>query len=260
MINAMWVSALVGAGCAALSVYLMLRGWSLIGDTISHAVVPGVTAAYVLGFPFSLGAFIAGGLAGVSVLLLSQNARLKADVTLGITLSSFFAIGLFINSLNPASIDISTVVMGNILAISYFDILQLVIIEVVLFLVIAVTWKDLMVIFFDEGYARSIGLRVSTLKMVFFALLCACMVAAMQAVGALLILSMVVTPGASAYLLSNRFVNLLQISVVIGSVTGFLGAYVSYFLNGATGGAIVVLQTAVFLTIFLISMRTRTVC
>ncbi|OSQ53070.1 metal ABC transporter permease [Marivita geojedonensis] len=250
MVNAMWVSALVGAVCAFLSAYLMLKGWSLIGDALAHSVVPGVAGAYILGLPFALGAFIAGGLAAGSMLFLSERSGLKPDVIIGLIFTSFFGLGLFMVSVNPISVSVQTITMGNILAITPEDTLQLALIGFVSLAVLLLRWKDLMVTFFDENHARTIGLRPPLLKAVFFVLLSASVVAAMQTVGAFLVIAMVVTPGATAYLLCDRFPRLIVTSVLIGSVTSFTGAYISYFLDGATGGIIVCLQTLIFLVAF----------
>ncbi|ESZ18266.1 iron/manganese ABC transporter permease subunit SitC [Mesorhizobium sp. L48C026A00] len=250
MLNAMWVSALVGGVCAFLSCYLMLKGWSLIGDALSHSIVPGVAGAYMLGLPFSIGAFFSGGLAAAAMLFLNQRTKLKEDAIIGLIFSSFFGLGLFMVSLSPTSVNIQTIVLGNILAITPEDTLQLAIIGFVSLAVLLVKWKDLMVVFFDESHARSIGLNPSSLKIMFFMLLSASTVAALQTVGAFLVICMVVTPGATAYLLTDRFPRLLVIAVVIGAVTSFTGAYASYFLDGATGGIIVVLQTLIFLAAF----------
>ncbi|SIT10167.1 metal ABC transporter permease [Paracoccus saliphilus] len=250
MTNAMWVSALVGGVCAFLSSYLMLKGWSLIGDALSHSVVPGVAGAYMLGLPFALGAFLSGGLAAAAMLFLSDRSGLKVDVVIGLIFTSFFGLGLFLVSINPMAISIQTITMGNILAITPEDTLQLAIIGFVSLAVLLLKWKDLMVVFFDESHARSIGLRPGLLKAVFFILLSACVVAAMQTVGAFLVIAMVVTPGATAYLLCDRFPRLILVSVAIGTISSFTGAYLSYFLDGATGGIIVCLQTLIFLAAF----------
>ena len=255
MINAIWVSALVGGVCAFLSCYLMLKGWSLIGDALSHSVVPGVAGAYILGLPFALGAFVAGGLAAGAMLFLSERSGLKVDVIIGLIFTSFFGLGLFIVSINPMSVSIQTITMGNILAITPEDTLQLAIIGFVSLAVLLAKWKDLMVTFFDENHARTIGLRPGLLKAIFFILLSACVVAAMQTVGAFLVIALVVTPGATAYLLCDRFPRLIIVSVAIGSITSFLGAYISYFLNGATGGIIVTLQTLIFLVAFVFAPK-----
>ncbi|MCC5779960.1 metal ABC transporter permease [Nitratireductor sp. B36] len=255
MVNAMWVSALVGGVCAFLSAYLMLKGWSLIGDALSHSIVPGVAGAYMLGLPFSIGAFFAGGLAAGAMFFLNQRTKLREDAIIGLIFTSFFGLGLFMVSLSPAAVNIQTIVLGNILAITPSDTLQLVIISGVTLLVLAFKWKDLMVAFFDENHARSIGLNPGFLRLIFFTLLSACTVAAMQTVGAFLVIAMVVTPGATAYLLTDRFPRLVAIAVAIGALSSFVGAYASYFLDGATGGIIVVLQTLAFLTAFVLAPK-----
>ena len=255
MTNAMWVSALVGGVCAFLSCYLMLKGWSLIGDALAHSVVPGVAGAYILGLPFALGAFVAGGLAAGSMLFLSERSGLKIDVIIGIIFTAFFGLGLFMASLSPMSVSIQTIVMGNILAITPEDTLQLAVIGFVSLAVLLAKWRDLMVVFFDESHARTIGLRPDVLRAVFFVLLSAAIVAAMMTVGAFLVIALVVTPGATAYLLCDRFPRLIVVSVLIGTVTSFLGAYASYFLDGATGGVIVTLQTLIFLAAFVLAPK-----
>ncbi len=255
MINAIWVSGLVGGVCAFLSAYLMLKGWSLIGDALSHSIVPGVAGAYMLGLPFSLGAFLAGGLAAVSMLFLNQRTKLKEDAVIGLIFTSFFGLGLFMASLSPMSVNIQTIVLGNILAITPEDTLQLVLIAGVSLAILLFKWKDLMVVFFDESHARSIGINPFLMKAMFFTLLSASTVAALQTVGAFLVIAMVVTPGATAYLLTDRFPRLIATSVAIGTLTSTLGAYASYFLDGATGGIIVVLQTLVFLAVFMLAPK-----
>ncbi|MFD1343606.1 metal ABC transporter permease [Litorisediminicola beolgyonensis] len=255
MTNAIWVSALVGGVCAFLSSYLMLKGWSLIGDALSHSVVPGVAGAYLLGLPFALGAFLSGGLAALTMLFLSERSGLKPDVVIGLIFTSFFGLGLFMVSVNPVSVSIQTITMGNILAVTPADTAQLVAIGGVSLLALGLTWKDLMVTFFDEAHARAIGLRVGALKALFFTLLAASTVAAMQTVGAFLVIAMVVTPGATAYLLCDRFPRLIVTSVALGTGTSATGAYLSYFLDGATGGIIVCLQTLVFLAAFVFAPK-----
>ena len=255
MLNAMWVSALVGGVCAFLSCYLMLKGWSLIGDALSHSIVPGVAGAYMLGLPFSLGAFLSGGLAAGAMLFLNQRSRLKEDAIIGLIFSSFFGIGLFMVSLNPTSVNIQTIVLGNILAIAPEDVIQLAIIGIVSLVILFQKWKDLMVTFFDENHARSIGLNPARLKLLFFTLLSVSTVAALQTVGAFLVICLVVTPGATAWLLTDRFPRLLAIAVAIGSITSFLGAWVSYYLDGATGGIIVAAQTLLFLLAFVFAPK-----
>ncbi|WP_411033558.1 metal ABC transporter permease [Shinella sp. BYT-45] len=255
MVNAMWVSALVGCICGFLSAYLMLKGWSLIGDALSHSIVPGVAGAYMLGLPFSVGAFLSGGLAAAAMLFLNRKTRLKEDAIIGMIFSSFFGLGLFMVSLSPTPVNIQTIVLGNILAVTPEDTIQLAVIGAVTLLILLLKWKDLMVTFFDESHARSIGLNTTALKILFFTLLSASTVAAMQTVGAFLVVAMVVTPGATAYLLTDRFQRLIVIAAALGAGTSLIGAYLSYFLDGATGGIIVVLQTAIFLAAFLFAPK-----
>ena len=255
MVNAMFMSSLVGGLCAFLSSYLILKGWSLIGDALSHSIVPGVVGAFIVGVPFSIGAFFAGGLAALSMLFLNKNTRLKEDVIIGLIFTSFFGLGLFMVSLFPMSVDIQSIIMGNILAIAPADTVQLLIIGIPSLIILWLKWKDLMVTFFDESHARSIGLNTDILKILFFIILSLSSVAALQTVGAFLVIGLVVTPGATAYLLTNRFQKLLSLSVLFGSVTCFVGSYISFFLNGATGGVIIVLQTLLFLIVFLFAPK-----
>jgi len=255
MVTAMWTSALVGAVCAFLSAYLMLKGWSLIGDALSHSVVPGVAGAYMLGLPYAFGAFLSGGLAAAAMLFISQRSSLRNDAVIGIIFTGFFGLGLFMVSLSPASVDINTIVFGNILAVSPFDALQLIFIAGISLLLLTIFWKDIMVVFFDESHARSIGLHPDRIKLLFFTLLSASTVAALQTVGAFLVIAMVVTPGATAYLLTDRFHILIIISVAIGSLTASFGAWLSYFSDGSTGAVIVLIQTSLFALAFVFAPR-----
>ena len=255
MVNAMTISSLVGGVCGLLSCYLMLKGWSLIGDALSHSVVPGVAGAYMLGLPFSLGAFFSGGLAASTMLFLSERTKLKQDVIIGLIFSSFFGLGLFIVSLSPTSVDIQTIVLGNILAITPYDSIQLIIICAITLLVLAINWRNLLVVFFDENHAKSIGLNPVIQKIIFFTILSASTVAALQTVGAFLVIAMVIIPGATAYLLADRFTKVLLISFLIGSISSFLGAYLSFYIDGATGGIIVLLQAFIFIIVFLFAPK-----
>jgi manganese/iron transport system permease protein len=255
MTTAIWVCALVGALCGCLSSYLILKGWSLMGDALSHAVVPGVAISAIIGAPLAVGAFASGLIAAGGIALLRRLTALKEDVAIGLVFTSFFALGLLIVSLRPTSISVQTIAFGNILAISESDALQLAAISVIAFAVIGLKWRDLMLAFFDEGQARIVGLNPWRLRLMFFALLSAASVAALQAVGAILVIAMVVTPGATAYLLTDRFGRMLALATGIGATCGALGAYVSFFLDGATGGLIVLIQTGLFILAFLFAPK-----
>jgi manganese/iron transport system permease protein len=255
MVKAIWVSALVGAVCAFLSAYLMLKGWSLMGDALAHSIVPGVATAYLLNLPYAAGAFVAGLLAAFGMSLVRRRTRLREDAIIGIVFTAFFAAGLLIVSINPTSVNVQSIMLGNILGISDDDALQVVIISIVSLAILLAKWKDLMAVFFDEKHARSVGLNPTALNILFFTLLSASTVAALQTVGACLVIAMVVTPGATAYLLTDRFPRLIALSVAIGVTTSAVGAYLSFFLDGATGGMIVTLQTLLFLAAFLFAPK-----
>ena len=247
MLKAMWVSALIGGVCGLLSCFVTLKGWSLMGDALSHAVVPGVTIAYLLGAPFALGAFISGLLAALGMGFVKARTSLREDAVIGVVFTTFFALGVLLISLFPAGISLRTIVFGNILGISDPDVLQVAIISAVTLLVLALKWKDLVLFCFDPQQARTLGLNPVVLHFTLLTLLAATAVASLQTVGACLVVATLVTPGATAYLLTDRFSRMLGIAGGMGVGTGFLGAYASYFLDGSTGGCIVVLQTVIFL-------------
>jgi ABC-type Mn2+/Zn2+ transport system permease subunit len=250
MLRAIWVSALVGGVCGFLSPFITLKGWSLMGDALSHAVVPGVAVAYALKLPFAAGAFVAGLLASGAMALIKAKSRIREDASIGIVFTSFFALGLLLISLNPAGVDRKTIILGNLMGIPHRDVVQLVIISVVTLLVIGLKWRDLMLFCFDPGQAHTLGLRTGLLHVTLLTLLSATAVAALQTVGAVLVVALLITPGATAYLLTDRFGRMIWISAGLGITTSLLGAYASYFFNGATGGCIVTLQTLIFLTVF----------
>jgi ABC-type Mn2+/Zn2+ transport system permease subunit len=247
MLKAMWVSALIGGVCGLLSCFVTLKGWSLMGDALSHAVVPGVSIAYLLGAPYALGAFISGLLAAVGMGFIKTRTSLREDAVIGVVFTTFFALGVLLISLFPAGISLRTIVFGNILGISSSDILQVVLIALVTLLVLFAKWKDLVLFCFDPNQARALGLNVLVLHFTLLSLLAATAVASMQTVGACLVVATLVTPGATAYLLTDRFGRMLGIAAGIGVGTSFFGAYLSYFLDGSTGGCIVVFQTLLFL-------------
>lgn len=247
MLKAILVSGLIGGVCAFLSCFITLKGWSLMGDALSHAVVPGVSLAWLVGLPFSVGAFIAGVMAALTMGWLKKKSGLREDAVIGIVFTSWFALGLLLLSLYPSNLNLRTIIFGNILAISDPDILQVLIISGVSILILVMKWRDLLLYCFDEVHARSLGLNTTLLHLLLLSLLAATAVAALQTVGACLVVAMLVTPGATAYLLTDRFGRMLIIATITGAACGFAGAYLSYYINGSTGGCIVVLQTLVFL-------------
>lgn len=255
MVRAIWVSALVGGVCAFLSCYLILKGWALMGDALSHSVVPGVAVAYLAGLPYAIGAFTSGLIAALGIVIVRRLTLLREDAVIGLVFTSFFAAGLLLVSINPTAVNIQAVIFGNVLAISDEDVVQVVIIAGLSLAILGLRWKDMMLAFFDESHARSVGLNPLHLRVLFFVLLSACTVAALQTVGAILVIAMVVTPGATAYLLTDRFGRMIWIAVAIGAGCSAAGAYASYFLDGATGGLIVLLQTSLFLAAFVFAPK-----
>jgi manganese/iron transport system permease protein len=255
MVTAMWTTALVGLVCGLLSAFVTLKGWSLMGDALSHAVVPGVTIAYLVGIPFSVGAFISGMLAAGAMAFVKMKTPVREDAVIGIVFSSFFAFGLLLISKFPTRVDMKTIVLGNILGIAPDDAMQLVAVSVICIVVILMKWRDLMLFCFDSNHARALGLPVKWLHVLLLLLLSATAVAALQAVGACLVVAMLVTPGATAYLLTDRFSTMLILAASIGATTAFAGAYASFFVNGATGGCIVTLQTVLFLGVLVFARK-----
>ena len=255
MLRAILVSGLVGAVCGFLSCFVTLKGWSLMGDALSHAVVPGVSLAWLAGLPFSAGAFIAGMLAALGMGWVRDHSRLREDAVIGVVFTTWFAFGLLLLTLFPSHLNLRTIILGNVLAISDLDILQVLVISGISLLVLGLKWRDLLLCSFDESHARSLGLDTRRYHFLLLALLSATAVAALQTVGACLVVAMLVTPGATAYLLTDRFGRMIVISMSLGGVCGIAGAYASYFLNGSTGGCIVVLQTLVFLAALVLAPK-----
>lgn len=246
MLKAIAVSGLIGGVCAFLSCFITLKGWSLMGDALSHSVVPGVAVAYAVGWPFAAGAFGTGLLAAVGMAFVKTKTRLREDAVIGVVFTAFFALGLSLISINPSSVDLRTIVFGNILGISDPDIVQVAVISAVTLAVLGLKWRDLLLFCFDANQARAIGLNVTALHYTLLTLLSATAVAALQTVGACLVVAMLVTPGATAYLLTDRFGRMIGLATAMGVGTSLVGAYASYFFDGSTGGCIVTLQSLLF--------------
>ncbi len=246
MLKAIFVSAVIGGVCAFLSCFITLKGWSLMGDALSHSVVPGVAVAYYAGWPFAAGAFVTGLLAAVGMGFVKTKTRLREDAVIGVVFTAFFALGLLLISLYPSQVDLRSIVFGNILGISNPDIVQVLIISGVTLVVLGFKWRDLLLFCFDPNQARALGLNRTVLHFTLLTLLSATAVAALQTVGACLVVAMLVTPGATAYLLTDRFGRMIGIATSMGVGTSMVGAYASYFFDGSTGGCIVTLQSALF--------------
>ncbi|MGI5091915.1 metal ABC transporter permease [Treponema socranskii] len=255
MVKAILVSGFIGGVCALLSCFVVLKGWSLLGDALSHAVVPGVAVAYIVGIPFSVGAFISGMLAAGAMGFIKKRTRIREDAVIGIVYTTFFALGVLLISLFPSNITLSTIVMGNILGIADRDIVQTLIIAGSSLAIILLKWKDLRLFSFDPAQARAIGLNTNALYLLLLTLLAVTAIAALQTVGSILVVAMLVTPGAAAYLLTDNFSSMMRLASIIGLLTSSAGAYISYFLNGSAGGCIVTLQFLFFLAVLFFAPR-----
>jgi manganese transport system permease protein len=246
MLKAIAVSALVGLVCSALSCYMTLKGWALMGDAVSHAVMPGVVVAYLLNIPLAIGAFVFGVGSVAAIGFIQSKTRVKEDTVIGVVFTGLFALGLVMVSKTKSTIDLPHVLFGNVLGISDSDIIQTVIISVITLSVLALLKKDLILFCFDSTHARSIGLNTGLLHYVLLSLLSLTAVAGLQTVGVILVVAMLVTPGATAYLLTDRFDRMVWIAMASGVFSSVVGTYLSYFIDGSTGGCIVVLQTLLF--------------
>ena len=246
MVRALWVSAFVGTVCAVLSCYITLKGWSLMGDAVSHAVVPGVVVAYALGLPFALGAFVFGFGATVLIGYVESQTRLKEDAVIGVIFTGFFAFGLVLATKIPSNIDLFHILFGNVLGISKQDIIQTLIAGFLTLGIILFRRKDLLLFCFDPNQAKAIGLNTNLMYYTLLSVLALTIVTALQTAGIVLVVAMLVTPGATAYLLSDRFDTMLIISITVSVLSCLLGTYASYHLDVSTGGCIVVLMTLFF--------------
>ena len=255
MLRAMGISALVGGVAGLLSCYVVLKGWSLMGDALSHAVVPGVVLAWLVGIPFAIGAFAAGMLAALAMAGLRDRTPIREDAVIGVVFTGFFGLGLFLMSLYPSNIRLRTIVFGNVLGIADEDILQMAIIAVVVLGALALRGRDLMLSLFDPVQLVVAGGSPARMRILLLVLLAATAVAGLQAVGAILVIGMLVTPGATAYLLTDRFGRMAGLAAGIGALTGVAGAYLSYFLDGSTGGSIVALQAALFVVVLVLAPK-----
>jgi ABC-type Mn2+/Zn2+ transport system permease subunit len=246
MVEALMISALVGSVCAVLSCYLVLKGWSLMGDAISHAVLPGIVIAYMLGLPLAIGAFAAGLLCATATGWIKASTRIKEDTVMGIVFTGMFAFGLVLFTKVQTDAHLNHILFGNILGIERDDLVQTVVAGVITLVVILAMRKDLMLFCFDAAHARAIGLNTTLLHYVLLSLLSGTIVASMQAVGIILVVAMLVTPGCTARLLTDRFDRMLLIATASSVLASCLGVYVSFFLNAATGACIVLAQAAMF--------------
>lgn len=250
MFKAVAVSTVVGVACAILSCFLVLKGWSLLGDAISHAVLPGVVLAYMLGIPFGLGAFVFAMLAVTLIGYIKNNTKIKEDAVMGIVFTTLFALGLMLISKIISSVDLTHVLFGEVLGISDNDAWYTFIILALVSVVVLVFRRTFLLFCFDPIHAQSLGLPVRFIHYAFLSLLAVTITGSIQTVGIILVIAMLITPGSTAFLLTKRFSSMLQIAIAISIVSSLVGAYSSYYFNIATGGTIVFVQGCIFLSVF----------
>jgi len=251
MVRALMISALVGGVCGLLSCYMSLKGWALMGDAVSHAVLPGVIVSYALGLPFSLGAFVFGVGSVAMIGFVKQKSRVKEDTVIGLVFTGFFALGLVLVSKIRSNIDLMHILFGNVLGISFSDIFQTIVISGLIVSVLMVFRRDLLLFCFDPTHARSIGINTGALHYLLLSALSLAAVAGLQTVGVILVVAMLVTPGATAYLLTDRFDRMTLIAIASSVLSSLLGVYISYWTDSSTAGCIVLVQTGLFLLAFL---------
>jgi len=255
MRKALLMSSLVAAVCGFLSSYLTLKGWALMGDAVSHSVMPGVVVAYALGLPFSLGAFIFGVGSVALIGFIKQKSRVKEDTVIGLVFTGFFALGIVLVSKIKSNIDLHSILFGSPLGISLSDVKQTILISLLVVILLSIFRKDLMLYCFDPRHAKTVGINVLFLHYLLLTCLSLAAVVGLQSVGIILVVAMLITPGATAYLLTDKFDNMTIISVLSAIISSLIGIYISFWFDLETGGSIVLVQTFIFLFAFLFAPR-----
>ena len=255
MVRALLISATVGGVCGLLSCYMTLKGWALMGDAVSHSVLPGVILAYAIGLPFSVGAFVFGVGSVAMIGFVKQKSRIKEDTVIGLVFTGFFALGLVLVSKTRSNIDLTHILFGNVLGISIADIQQTVLISALVTAVLLLFRRDLLLFCFDPTHARSIGINTGVLHYLLLSVLSLAAVAGLQTVGIILVVAMLVTPGATAYLLTDRFDRMSWLAIGSSILSSLLGVYTSYWTDSSPAGCIVLVQTGLFVIAFLFAPK-----
>ncbi|WP_457587046.1 metal ABC transporter permease [Ensifer canadensis] len=251
MRNALLISVLVAIPTALLSCFLVLKGWSLMGDAISHAVFPGVVISYIVGLPLAVGAFAAGMSCTLLTGYLKENSRIKQDTVMGVVFSGMFGFGLVLYTKIQSDVHLDHILFGDMLGIGWPDIIETGLIALVATAILAVKWRDFLLHAFDPAQAKAVGLRVNWLHYGLLAILSLTIVGALKAVGLILAIAMLIAPGAIAFLITRTMGSMLIVAVLVATVASFSGVYLSFFIDSAPAPTIVLLMTVIFLAAFL---------
>ncbi|MFK0683381.1 metal ABC transporter permease [Ochrobactrum sp. BD67] len=252
---ALAISVLIAVPAALLSCFLVLKGWSLMGDAISHAVLPGVVVAYIIGIPFGIGAFVAGMACALATGYLAENSRIKQDTVMGIAFSGMFGLGLVLYVAIRSTVHLDHILFGDMLGITLSDLVETASIATVISSILIVRWRDFMLHAFDPAQARAVGLPVRLLHYGLLCLISLTIVGVLKAVGIILAIAMLIAPGAIAFLLTRKFSTMMLLAVAIAVTASFLGVYLSFFIDSAPAPTIVLLMTVMFLLAFVRSSR-----
>jgi manganese/iron transport system permease protein len=257
MTSAMVIAVMVAIPTALLSCFLVLKGWSLMGDAISHAVLPGVVLAYIVGIPLGIGAFAAGMTCALSVGYLKENSRIKEDTVMGVVFAGLFGLGIVLYTSIQTDVHLDHILFGDILGVSQGDLIQTGLIALFVTAIVLAKWRDLLLFTFDPQQAGAIGLPVRWLHYGLLALLSLTIVAALTAVGIVLVIALLVAPGAIAFLISKRFAPMMLIAVTVSVLSSLVGIYLSFFIDSAPAPTIVLLMSATFIVAFLVTTMRR---
>lgn len=255
MITALGTAIISALASALLSCWLVLIGWSLMGDAVSHAVLPGVVLAYIFGLPFAFGAVIFGFIAVGLIGTIRDTSRIKEDAAIGIVFTTLFALGLVLVSVTPSHVDLGHILFGNLLGVSPGDLIQVAALGAIVIAVLLYKRRDLTLFAFDPTHAYAIGLSPRWLSALMLGLLAITAVVGLQSVGVVLVVAMLIIPGATAYLLTDRFSTMLVIAPTMSVISAIIGLYFSYYLDTATGGMIVLTMGIIFTGVYLFAPR-----
>lgn len=255
MVNAMVIAMLIAVPAALLSCFLVLKGWSLMGDAVSHAVLPGVVLAYIINIPLAIGAFAAGMICALATGFLKENSRIKQDTIMGVVFSGMFGLGLVMYVKVQADVHLDHILFGDILGVGLQDIIETAIIAVVVTGLLVFKWRDLLLHAFDPAQAQAVGLPVRLLHYGLLAVLSLTIVGALKAVGIILAIAILIAPGAIAFLLTRNFSSMLIVAVIVAVLSSFFGVYASFFIDSAPAPTIVLLMTLVFIAAFIVARR-----